>query len=113
VDLDGARHDVTVEPLTNYFVGRMQKDYRKGDTRIGGMVTAVNRIIEDPEVDFLHESAYGAGMDFFHYLGDRDYYVALNVLGSRVGGSETAMLRTQTSSATRASWIFSSGRLIP
>lgn len=99
VDLDGARRDVTVEPLTSYFVGRMQKDYRKGDTRLGGMVTAVNRRIDDEEVDFLHESAYAGGVDFFHYLGERDYYLALNVLGSRVAGNEQALLRTQTSSA--------------
>jgi hypothetical protein len=99
VQQDGVNRDVTVEPLTSYFVGRMQKDYRKGDTRIGGMVTAVNRSIDDEEVDFLHESAYTGGMDFFHYFGQRDYYMAVNVLGSRVGGSQRAMLRTQTSSA--------------
>jgi hypothetical protein len=99
VDLDGARSDVTVEPATNYFLGRVQKDYREGGTRLGGMVTAANRKIDDAEVDFLHESAYGGGADLFHYMGDRAYYVALNVLGSRVAGSEEAILRTQTSSA--------------
>lgn len=99
VDVAGVRRDVTVEPLASYFVGRMQKDFRLGDTRLGGMVTAVNRSINDPEVDFLHESAYGGGLDFFHYVGKRDYYLAANLLGSRVAGSEAAMLRTQTSSA--------------
>lgn len=99
VQLDGVRRDVTVEPLTNYFVGRAQKDFRRGDTRLGGMITAVNRSIGDPEVDFLHKSAYAGGIDFFHYIGERDYYLAVNILGSRVAGGETAMLRTQTSSA--------------
>jgi len=96
VELDGVRRDVTAEPASNYFVGRLQKDYRKGDTRIGGMVTAANRRIDDAEVDFLHGSAYAGGVDFFHYVGDRAYYLALNVLGSRVNGSEEAILRTQT-----------------
>jgi hypothetical protein len=38
-------------------------------------------------------------MDFFHYMGERDYYLALNLLASRVAGSQEAMLRTQTASA--------------
>jgi hypothetical protein len=99
IDLDGARRWVTVEPASNYFLGRVQKDYREGETRLGGMVTAANRKIDEAEVEFLHESAYGGGADLFHYLGDRSYYVALNVLASRVAGSEEAILRTQTSSA--------------
>ena len=99
VDLDGDRRDVTAEPASNYLVGRVQKDYRKGDTRLGGMLTAVNRRIDAAEVDFLHESAYAGGADFFHYMGERAYYLAVNVLGSRVAGSEEAVLRTQTASA--------------
>jgi hypothetical protein len=99
VRLDGVNRDVTVEPLTSFFVGRAQKDYRKGDTRIGGMVTATNRDIDAPEVEFLHESAYAGGVDFFHYTGGRKYYLAANVLGSHVAGSELALYRTQTAPA--------------
>ena len=96
---DGTRRQVTVEPAANYAVGRLQKDLHRGDTRIGFMATAVNRAIKDEEVDFLHSSAYAGGMDLFHYLGQQDYYVAVNVLGSRVAGSERAILRTQTAPA--------------
>ncbi len=96
---DGTRRDVTVEPAANFAVGRVQKDLRRGDTRIGAMVTAVNRAIDDDEVDFLHESAYAGGMDLFHYFGQREYYLAVNVLGSRVAGSREAILRTQTAPA--------------
>jgi hypothetical protein len=99
VELDGDRREVTVEPAASQFVGRVQRDFDRGETRIGGMVTAVNRGIDDPQVEFLHESAYAGGVDFFHYLGERDYYLAANLLGSRVAGSEEAILRTQTSSA--------------
>jgi hypothetical protein len=99
IDLDGSRRKATVEPLTNYFVGRLQQDFRKGKTRLGGMVTAVNRGIDDPEVDFLHTSAYVGGMDFFHYVGERRYYSAVNLLGSRVAGSEEAIERTQRAPA--------------
>jgi len=99
IEQDAARRQVTVEPAANYLVGRVQKDLRHGDTRIGGMVTAVNRRIDDPEVEFLHSAAYAGGMDFFHYFGDRDYYLAVNLVGSRVEGSEEAILRTQTAPA--------------
>lgn len=99
VDVDGARRKATAEPTTNYFVGRVQKDFRRGDTRLGGMVTAVNRDIDDPGVDFLHTGAYVGGMDFFHYFGDRDYYMTMNVVGSHVRGNEEAILRTQRASA--------------
>ena len=34
---------VTVEPMTNYFVGRVQKDFNEGGTIVGGIVTAANR----------------------------------------------------------------------
>ncbi len=99
VENQDVRRKVTVEPVTNYFVGRLQKDYRKGDTRVGGMLTAVNRKIEDSEVAFLHEGAYVGGVDFFHYLPERSYYVALNLAGSQVRGSEEAILCTQTAPA--------------
>ncbi|NNE45001.1 MAG: carbohydrate binding family 9 domain-containing protein, partial [Gemmatimonadetes bacterium] len=33
VSLDGVSRDVTVEPASNFFVGRAQKDYREGQTR--------------------------------------------------------------------------------
>jgi len=99
VDLAGDEREETVEPLANYFVGRLQKDYRHGNTRVGGMLTAVNRRIDDPQLEFLHESAYAGGLDFLHQWHDRDWYLAANLLGSRVAGTEEAMLATQTSSA--------------
>jgi hypothetical protein len=99
IDLEGQRRKVTVEPFSNYFVGRLQQDFRRGDTRLGGMFTAVNRKIEDSEVEFLHDAAYAGGLDFFHYLAERRYYLALNLLRSNVRGSEEAILGTQTAPA--------------
>ena len=99
IELDGQGRKVTVEPKSNYFVGRLQQDLRGGETRIGGMLTAVNRNIQDDEVDFLHESAYAGAIDFFHFFKDRNYQLALNLLGSQVSGSEEAILNTQTAPA--------------
>jgi hypothetical protein len=99
VDLNGRRRDVPVEPLTNYFLGRLQRDYRRGDTRVGGLFTAVNRKLETAELRLLHKAAYTGGIDFYHYLADRRFYLALNLLGSRVEGSREAILATQTAPA--------------
>ena len=47
IDINGTRSFQTVEPLTNYFIGRIQKDINSGNTLIGGMVTAVNRNMKE------------------------------------------------------------------
>jgi Domain of unknown function (DUF5916)/Carbohydrate family 9 binding domain-like len=99
IDNAGQRRKLTVEPLTNYFVGRLQQDFNRGGTRIGAMITAVNRKIDTPELNDLHEGAYVGGVDFFHYLADRNYYLALNLATSHVTGSEEAMVTTQTAAA--------------
>jgi len=41
--LDGVDGRYPVEPLTNYFVGRVRRDFNKGATVVGGMVTGVGR----------------------------------------------------------------------
>lgn len=97
--VDGQRGQVTVEPLTNYFVGRLQQDYRDGETQLGGMVTAVNRKIEDDHLEFMREEAYAGGVDFSTYFKDRDYKFEANLLGSMIRGSEEAIEEAQTSSA--------------
>ena len=99
IDNDGARRVESVEPLTNYFVGRVQQDFNKGESFIGGMVTAVNRDITNPAMDFLHTSAYVAGIDFRHSWKERTWYVAGNAELSNVNGKPQAIITTQQSSA--------------
>lgn len=38
IDTGGHRSYQTVEPLTNYLAARLQKDYKEGNTIIGGML---------------------------------------------------------------------------
>ena len=38
VDHEGERRSELVEPLTSYFVGRVQKDINEGRTIIGGIL---------------------------------------------------------------------------
>ncbi len=99
IDLDGERSQLTVEPQSNYFVGRVQQDLRQGDTQIGGMVTAVNRKLADDHLDDMRREAYAVGVDFSTYFRDRDYRLEANLLGSEIRGSQEAILAAQESSA--------------
>lgn len=95
----GGRRDATVEPFTNYFVGRVQQDWRQGNDQLGAMVTSVNRRLDDPALEFLHRSAVAGGVDLFHRWNDRHWYLALNAMGSRVAGEPRALIATQRASA--------------
>ena len=99
IDSAGTRRKETVEPLTNYFVGRIQQDFNKGETTIGGLFTSVNRSIEIPELEYLPKAAYTAGLDFQHNWKERTWYVAGNTEFSNVKGTTNSMITTQTSSA--------------
>ena len=92
----GEKREEIVEPLTNYMVGRLQKDFNNNNTYIGGIFTATNRKLEG-NLDFLHENAYSGGLDFKHNWNDRKFYFLGNVVLSNVNGSEEAILRTQES----------------
>jgi hypothetical protein len=99
IDSAGTRRRETVEPLTNYFVGRVQQDFNKGQTILGALFTAVNRDINSPALDFLHSAAYTAGLDFQHNWKERTWYVAGNAEFSKVKGKPVSITETQTSSA--------------
>jgi hypothetical protein len=93
----GEGRSQSVEPLTNYFVGRLQKDFNEGNTYLGGMVTAVNRSINDSHLNFLHKSAYTGGIDFVHKWDDRNWSLDAGMYFSQVNGSTEAITRTQKS----------------
>lgn len=99
IDNNGQRRKEVVEPLTNYFVGRLQKDFNERNTYIGGIFTATNRDRLTESLDFLHKSAYSGGLDFKHQWNERDWYFGGNILWSHIKGSTEAMLNTQESIA--------------
>lgn len=99
IDIDGERRKETVEPLTNYFVGRVQQDFNKGETVLGGIVTAVNRDLNTPALNSIHRSAYVAGINFRHTWNERTWYLEGNTEFSNVSGTENAIINTQRSSA--------------
>jgi hypothetical protein len=100
VGADGVKLTAAVEPLSNYMVGRARRDFRDGNSTVGGIFTAVNREMDDPALGgFLHSSAYVGGLDFNHMWGNREWFLTGTLTGSRVQGSPEAILLTQRSSA--------------
>lgn len=98
IDSLGNKRKQITEPLTNYLAMRAQQDINKGNTLVGGMLTATNRKLDDPRLNLLHESAYTGGVDFVHHWKEREYYISTKFLMSHVEGSEEAISTTQLSS---------------
>ena len=89
-----------VEPLTNYFVGRVKRDMRGGNLTLGGIVTSVDRRIQEPELERrIPAHAEGAGTDFESYWKNRTYSLIGAFAFSRVAGDSNAILRLERSSA--------------
>lgn len=98
IDSVGKKYNVAVEPLTNYFNARLQKQFNNGNTYLGGMVTATNRSIHDTSLLFLPNAAYTMGVDFRNYWKNRVYEFSAKVLASSVTGGTTAITDLQQSS---------------
>ncbi|HLP73935.1 MAG TPA: DUF5916 domain-containing protein [Bacteroidales bacterium] len=95
---DGRKYE-TVEPLTNYMVGRVQKDINEGNTIIGGIFTGTNRDLDANLASSLHKAAYTGGIDFTQYFKDKSWSFNLNTAFSLVQGTRSAIENTQRSSA--------------
>ncbi len=98
-DTEGNITSRQVEPLTSYTVARVQKGNKSGTTIFGGMLTSVNRFINDQSLDFLSRDAYTGGLDLLHYWHDKEFYIDARLLGSSVNGSTRAITALQESSA--------------
>jgi hypothetical protein len=98
IDSLGHRRKEIVEPMTNYLVARAQQDINKGNTLVGGMITATHRQLDEPALEWLHKDAYSAGLDFTHHWNERKYYVSSKVMMSYVQGTPEAISNTQLSS---------------
>jgi hypothetical protein len=96
----GGTHGMSsVEPLTNYAVARVQRDFGDGNSAIGGMITATNRDVSDTVVsDALRSRAFLGGIDFDHSWDSRNWILSGYVTGSRVDGSPASITATQLSS---------------
>jgi hypothetical protein len=89
-----------IEPLTNYFVGRVRQDFRGGSTRIGTIATLVNRKLENTDqIERLRSRGGAIGFDFDHRWGNRAYAFNVQTALTSVAGDTAAIRRAQISSA--------------
>jgi hypothetical protein len=96
----GPEQTQQVEPLTNYFVGRIKKDLNQGATTIGGALTSTLRQMDDTIVsDRLRRRAEAGGIDFNHSWHQREYGWIGSLLVSDVGGTASVIDQTEQSSA--------------
>ncbi|NIM52487.1 MAG: hypothetical protein GTN62_14245 [Gemmatimonadales bacterium] len=96
---DGSRASEPVEPLANYGVVSLRKDFRAGATGIGMLATTVHRDLNDPVFEFLRSSAYSGGLDFFHRFARNQFSVNGTISGSHIRGDPAAITGAQRSSA--------------
>jgi hypothetical protein len=91
-----AEHETEIEPLTNYFTGRIRRDMRGGLSHVGALATAVHRSLAgSPLESSTHATAYTAGVDFSHDFANRAWHVAGSFSPSRVTGTTSALIGTQ------------------
>jgi hypothetical protein len=96
----GIEQKQDVEPLSNYFVGRVKKDLNQGATTIGGAFTSTLRQLDDTVVsNRLRRRAEAGGIDFNHSWHQRQYSWIGSLLVSDVGGTPSAIDLTEQSSA--------------
>jgi hypothetical protein len=86
----------TVEPFGSYTVARVHKDWDKGNTALGGMLTQTHRFIHDASLSFLPSNATTGGVDFNRYFANRKWVVEGNSVFSNVSGDRAAILERQT-----------------
>jgi hypothetical protein len=100
VDASNLRSTTPVEPMTNYFVGRVRRDFRGSNTILGFGGTAVNRDLSDSVfTNLLRSRAIVASGDFEHRWRNREYTLTGAFSRSLIGGSVPVMINAQRSSA--------------
>jgi len=94
---NGHQRREMIEPFTNYTIGRVQKDFNKGNTLLGGIFTSVNRNLGEEQLNYLHKTAFSGGFDFTHKWHNKDWQLDFSTYFSRVEGSTEAITNTQES----------------
>ena len=98
IDSLGERSTQTVEPLSNYFVSRVMKDFGSGQTVIGGAYTNTHRFLDGTGIDGLVTNANTAGIDFTHFFGtEKNWTLSTSAAFSNLSGSTTAIENLQNS----------------
>jgi hypothetical protein len=96
----GVRSTTPVEPRANYFASRLRRDYRRGQTVVGAMLTGTLRDLSDPVFKSILSSHAGfGGVDFEHSWNKRSYFLSGYVAQSIVNGDATVINGLQRGAA--------------
>lgn len=98
IDSLGERTRQTVEPLTNYFVARVMKDFNKGNTIIGGGYTNTHRFLDGTGITSLTTAANTGGIDFKQYFDEKKWFLSLTTSFSMISGNQVSVEKLQRSS---------------
>jgi len=97
--VDGQRGKQEVEPLANYFVGRLKRDFRNGNLVVGGIVSGVARSIDETFAPRLAHHAEMYGNDLVLRWDQQKYTFMADAAVTNVSGDPRALLLRQQSSA--------------
>jgi hypothetical protein len=88
-----------VEPLTNYFVGRVKKDLMRGNLVIGGIATSVLRDMEPEFASRLTRHAELIGTDVRYTFKERNYSLTGNFAITNIEGDPAVISARQQAPA--------------
>jgi len=97
--LAGARGTQEVEPLANYFVGRLKRDYLNGNLVVGGMLSGVARNIDTTFAPRLAKHAEMFGNDVVYTWAEHQYAFRANWALTNVSGDAREIALREQSSA--------------
>ena len=88
-----------VDPLTNYFAGRVRRDFRRGASVVGGMLTLANRQQSELFQNLLSSGAGYGGIDFENRWHNNQYVLSGFAVRSQVNGSANLVSSLQRNSS--------------
>ena len=95
---DGSARRAVVEPLANHTIGRVIKDFRRGQSAVGVLFTALHRAgSSDPRLAVLRSSSYAGAFDARHRFGGGNHEISGFLAGSLARGSEEGIRLLQRS----------------
>ncbi|HUF12567.1 MAG TPA: DUF5916 domain-containing protein, partial [Longimicrobiales bacterium] len=89
-----------VEPLTNYFVGRLRREAAGGDLNYGVIATSVVRNFDDPVLStMMNRHSEGLGFDTEYWWNERTYHLIAQAAFTNISGHPDAIDRAQRAPA--------------
>ena len=87
--------EAVVEPFGSYTIGRIQKDWNKGATSLGGTATSTHRWVSGPPSTAVPAQATTGGIDFTRYFANRAWVLDASGAFSVVSGDAAAIRAIQ------------------